>query len=107
MVFQKIPKRLKIGSASYKVRLIDDLVHGKTKLDGLCEFSPKQISVESELHYEECESTLIHEMLHAISHEYDFNLSENTVLALERAIYETFRTNNWRIVVEKRKRTNK
>lgn len=106
IVFKRLPKKLKVRNKVYKVRFVEELDDGK--LAGLCDFEDQEIHVATDFGYNESESTLLHELLHAISHEYGFDLSENKVLSLEEAIYKTFLKNGWKIVVApKRKRTSK
>jgi len=43
------------------------------------------------------ESTLIHELIHAIDFAKDIGLTENQVLKLESGLMNLFRTNGWKI----------
>lgn len=105
MVFKRIPKTLKVKNRTYKVRLFEEIDNGK--LAGLVDFDDKEIHVATDFGYGESESTLIHEMLHAISYEYGFDLSEPKVLALEEAIYKTFLKNGWEITIKTAKKKTK
>lgn len=83
----------------YQIDYLAEVDNGK--LAGVC-FTGKdkliEVSLDSGL--EEAQSTLFHEILHAIAAEYKFDLSENKVLELEKALYETFKKNHWKVQVK-------
>jgi len=105
MVFKKLPKKVVVHSrthqVSYKKRVIKK--DGNLTLAGKTNHAIKKIEVSLNQSDDQIESTLIHEILHAIAHEYEFQLSESMVLKLEQAIYETFSQNAWKIHVGRRK----
>lgn len=104
MVFKKLPRSVKVNKKTYAIRYTDEIEKGK--LAGLCDHIAKKIDVLIE-ERTESESTVIHEILHAISYEYNFDLSENKVLQLETAIYSVFRANGWTINLRKQVRKSK
>lgn len=61
---------------------------GKTMLD------TKHIVLNLDMKPRLATHTYIHELLHAISEEYDVGLSENQVLALEKALYFILKPKN-------------
>lgn len=110
-VFSKLPSAVVIGRHTYTVHLIKDLRDEKTqrKLDGACHYltgkddkpDPKSanhlIEIDAKLSEADKESTLFHEILHAVAHENGFPLSEMRVLNLESGLYEVFKLNGWKI----------
>jgi hypothetical protein len=85
---KNIPGKVKAGPrAEYEVLWGDGFPADteSEKTFGLTRFQPKQIVIYKEQGDKEAVHTFFHELLHAISHEYDVNLTENQVRALERA----------------------
>lgn len=105
MVFKKFPTSVKVNKKTYSIRYKQDIQNGK--LAGLCDHLSKEIDVLLE-ERTESESTVIHEILHAMAYEYKFPLSEEKVLLLEAAIYDVFKQNGWTISIrEQRKKKPK
>lgn len=94
-IFKKLPKKIKVGRHSYSVKYMEEIEEGK--LLGVCYLDDKRIEVAMEKGQREAESTILHEMLHAISEEYDLNLSEKRVIQLEKGLFETLERNGWKI----------
>jgi uncharacterized protein YpuA (DUF1002 family) len=67
---------------------VDESVLGETRFD------PKQIVIKDGQAPKDKVHTYIHELLHAISEEYEVNLTENQVRALERALYYVLKSDN-------------
>jgi Zn-dependent peptidase ImmA (M78 family) len=67
-------------------------------LDGLIIYDDRKIWIKPDLNEEQAESTLIHEILHALAHHNQFPLHEDKVLVLEKALYSFFKSNGWKIV---------
>lgn len=61
---------------------------------GITHLEAKHIVLNLELKAKEAVHTYLHEVLHAISQEYEVNLSEKQVLALEKALYFVLKPNN-------------
>jgi len=76
----------------YEVLYIEDFRGGET----LGEMRPdtKQIVIKSGQSPKNTVVTYIHELLHAISEEYEVQLTETQILKLERAIYYILKENN-------------
>lgn len=88
-----IPHRVQITRKSfyeicYVDSFVDENVLGETRFDR------KQIVIKDDQHPKEKVHTYIHELLHAISAEYEVNLTENQVRALERALYYVLKSDN-------------
>ena len=64
-----------------------------SKTMGHCDQDKKEILLKHDLCKEEMESTLIHEVIHAIDFEGNIKLTEKQTLKLEAGIYEFFRVN--------------
>lgn len=63
------------------------------ELHGICDFEKLQIVINPHQSNTEAHKTLIHEILHAVSNEYDAGLTENQVRALEEGLYKLFKLN--------------
>jgi hypothetical protein len=88
-----IPHRVQVTRKSfyeicYVDSFVDENVLGETRFDR------KQIVIKDGQHPKEKVHTYIHELLHAISAEYDVNLTETQVRALERALYYVLKSDN-------------
>lgn len=74
----------------------DVLRFQSNELDGRCDRFPdgtRQILLADRLSAKELEITLFHELCHAISFEYEVNLTEKQVLKLEKALPALIRLN--------------
>lgn len=96
----KYPIQYRITSKrSYEMLWAQDFKDGKTL--GECLYDPPQIRVKSGENETQTFWTTFHEILHAMSNEYDINLTENQVLALEKSFKAFFRLNgvtfDWRV----------
>jgi len=107
-VWSRLPHHIKIGKKDYPIRYV---LHpnGRKDLLGITVYTndpntdPKHNYIEvavPEPSYDELESTIIHEILHALAAEYKFKLSEKKVLELERALFATLKQNGWQIQVK-------
>ena len=88
-----IPHRVQVTRKSfyeicYVDSFVDENVLGETRFDR------KQIVIKDDQHPKEKVHTYIHELLHAISAEYEVNLTENQVRALEKALYYVLKSDN-------------
>lgn len=88
-----IPHRVQVTRKSfyeicYVDSFVDENVLGETRFDR------KQIVIKDDQHPKEKVHTYIHELLHAISEEYEVNLTETQVRALERALYYVLKSDN-------------
>lgn len=109
-VWSRLPHHVKIGNTDYPIRYV---LHpnGKMNLLGVTVFTKDRTNHDPRWHYievaipeityNEVESTVIHEILHAISREYHFKLPEKQVLELEQGLFATFKQNGWQIQVPK------
>lgn len=89
----KFPATYKVrNKCIYEILQAHNLDEGKTY--GECRPDPRQIVLEEEQPQKEKISTLVHELLHAITNEYDdITLTENEVRILEKALVYGFRKN--------------
>jgi hypothetical protein len=88
-----IPHRVQVSRKSfyeicYVDSFVDESVLGETRFD------PKQIVIKDGQPPKEKVHTYIHELLHAISEEYEVGLTENQVRSLERALYYVLKSDN-------------
>lgn len=80
-----IPHRVRIKNKIwYEVLYISDFKDQKTL--GETRFETKQIVIKTGLSPKMTVSTFFHEVLHAISFEYDVDLTENQVLNIENSV---------------------
>lgn len=89
----RIPHQVQISRKKYmEIAYVQDFKDGKT----LGEMRPdiNQIVIKTDMSPKETVCTYIHELLHAISNEYEVNLTENQVLALEKSLYYIFKPGN-------------
>ena len=81
---RRIPSKVLIGNTIYEVLFIDEFkspsILGETRLED------KQIVLKNGQTPKELVKTYIHECLHAVSEEFDVNLTEQQVLKLEEAL---------------------
>lgn len=62
---------------------------------GLCDFDKRLIFIKSELSDSQVIETFIHELLHAISHEFALKIPHKLIYALEAPILKILRLNKW------------
>jgi len=84
-VKQSIPHRIRLkNKVFYEVLYVDDFKDGKTL--GETRFNEKQIVLLKNLSPKIMVSTFFHELLHAISFEYNVDLTETQVLNFENSV---------------------
>jgi phosphoribosylformylglycinamidine (FGAM) synthase PurS component len=96
MVFKKLPSAVLVKEQSYPITYLTTMPDEY----GCTYYDIPRIEVSLDEGIENTESTVIHEVLHAMAHEYKIKLPESMVLKLEEALYETLRKNKWKIVIE-------
>lgn len=91
---KKIPSAVHVSrKARYEV-VWSDMIGKDENVLGETRFSPKQIVIKNSLSPKEAVHTYIHEVLHAISEEYDVNLTETQVRKLEKALHYILKEGN-------------
>jgi len=85
----KIPKSVKVGAYTYKVKLTS-----KLDSDGLCEDKTLTIWLKKDLHKTDLAITFMHECLHAIEHSYEIFLGEKKIKKLDTYLVSLLRDNN-------------
>ena len=68
--------KLPIGTATYTIRLVENLSHGDRKAYGLTQFNEKLISLDTKQQPLPGLHTLFHEFFHAALHEHGVNVLE-------------------------------
>lgn len=96
MVFSKLPKKAKIKKTTYPISYKKSL----KDCHGISFHYRPRIDISADNSKEDIESTVIHEIIHAIDCRYDLGLSEKKVLLLEAAIYGLFKDNGWKISIK-------
>lgn len=88
-----IPHRVQVArNAFYEILYVDSFVQDDVL--GETRFDRKQIVIKDNQTPKEKVHTYIHELLHAVSEEYDVNLTEPQVQALEKALYYILKSDN-------------
>lgn len=88
-----IPAKVQITKkVHYEIVWTKDFVNGTNLGETRYEFS--QIVLKEDTNNKELIHTYLHELLHAISAEYDADLTEVQVQALEKAVYYILKENN-------------
>jgi len=90
---KRIPHRVQVSRKSYYEicyvdTFVDESVLGETRFD------VKQIVLKDNQPHKEKVHTYLHELLHAISEEYEIGLTETQVRLLEKAVYYTMKPDN-------------
>ena len=86
-----IPKRLYIGHEVYKVKFVKKYKDPRQR--GECDSENKQITILAGMSKRSTITTLIHETLHAIEFECDFDIKHKLIYNLETALYEFYLDN--------------
>lgn len=84
----KIPPKVKVGSRYYEILWAVQL--GEGKHIGETRFDKPQIIISKKLSPKQAVLCFFHEYLHAVSHEYGANLTENQVLATEQSFVSIY-----------------
>lgn len=88
------PKRLKIAGTTYHVEYVPEIMTDDgDELAGDCLGSAQRIRVSTSQGADRQRSTLLHEAVHAIADELNYNWPEELVLQAERMIWMLARDN--------------
>lgn len=99
-IFERLPKSIHIRDHRYKIRIVKK-PRGESstqKLDGIIWYD-EVIEIKESLCPSQIEATILHEMLHGIGYHFGIRLTETMVRSLEKALYNVFKKNGWKIVV--------
>lgn len=88
----KIPKKVKVGGITYKVKRVD-LIHGGTTICGQCDCNRSAIELLNSSKKQQMEITFLHELLHTIFYHCDIEQDEHVVEALAQALYMIIKDN--------------
>ena len=83
---KSIPPAVKIGKHEYRILWITEFPKDCKQLGETAFGDEKQIVINLNQSTKEIVYTLFHEILHAISFEYNTNLTEKQVLAMEKSL---------------------
>jgi len=81
---RRIPSKVVIGNYTYEVLFIDEFKSPSTL--GETRLEDKQIVLKNGQTPKELVKTYLHECLHAVSEEFDVNLTEQQILKMEEAL---------------------
>lgn len=109
-VWSELPRHVKIGKNDYSITYVYRPL-GNENLLGVTVHAKDPKNTDPKIHYiqvaipessfDEVESTVIHEILHAIAAEHHFPLPEKKVLQLEDGLFATLKENGWQINIGK------
>lgn len=85
-IHKSVPASVKIGKHDYRILWITEFPKDCTQLGETAFGDEKQIVINLNQSIKELIYTLYHEILHAISFEYNANLTEKQVLAMEKSL---------------------
>jgi Zn-dependent peptidase ImmA (M78 family) len=91
----RIPDSVKIGPRVFRVEQPQNVVDGADNLWGKCEHSAGVIYVAARLSQDQQAVTLLHEVIHALDHQYDLNLKESQVRRLSYALMSFLKDNSF------------
>lgn len=74
----KMPKKIRIGSTIFDVKIIPNLADGSTRLDGHIVYGPSEIRIESSFGRQRKQIILWHEIIHALLDQSAAELGDNT-----------------------------
>lgn len=90
----KLPNRIRITSRiDYEVLVSNCINDEESFVFGECRHDEKQIVINPDQSKTEALKTLIHEALHAVSFEYDIDLTETQVSRLENGLWKVLKLN--------------
>lgn len=92
--YKLIPSSVKIGKNVYEILWCDEFPKDKKQLGESRFAESKQILISLNQPVKEAVHTYWHELLHTLSFEYDANLSEKQVKALEKGLYFILKRDN-------------
>ncbi len=81
--------KLKIGGHSYEVQFVEGLGISL----GILTKTEDTIKISEELSVSQQESTLLHEILHAVADNFGLDLPEQTISILEGGLYQVLKDN--------------
>lgn len=92
--FSKIPQTVQVSRKGKYEVLWTDLIKEDPNTMGETRFQPKQIVIKTAQSHKESVSTYLHELIHAVSEEYEVGLTEAQVRKLEKAVYYMLKPGN-------------
>lgn len=91
----KIPAKVRIKArVSYEV-LFSDLIQDDYECMGMTDFEKKQIILLNGQNETNLQKTWIHELCHAIAHEYGIEITHKAIYELEDAVLKLLKLNRW------------
>jgi hypothetical protein len=90
----RIPKEVKVGAYTYKVRRLKKVSKEGKECWGLCDHKKFTISLQKDLTGIDLKVTFIHECLHAIEYAYEITLGEKKINKLDNYLVAFFLDNN-------------
>ncbi|NLD46703.1 MAG: hypothetical protein GX660_05820 [Clostridiaceae bacterium] len=88
----KIPEKLKIGAFEWTIVLNPDLMHGRSER-GCCRPKTSQIDIDPGYNITGQEETFVHEMLEAITAQYDITIEHKDLSNLATVLHQVIKDN--------------
>lgn len=88
----KIPKKVKVGGTTYKIKNVD-IISAGTGLNGLCDYDNSVIELLKSHKQQAKEEVFLHELIHALFYHCDLKQDEHTVELLAQALYMVIKDN--------------
>jgi hypothetical protein len=85
------PTKIRVHKAEYSIAFVDQ-IEGRSTL-GLCDFERKIIFIRNRQKSKDTLKTFIHELLHAIEHEFDLTMQHDLIYKLEDPIFQVLYDN--------------
>ena len=92
--YKNIPSSIKIGKHQYEVLWIQEFPNDQHQLGESRFGENKQIIINTNQPIKEAVHTYWHEIIHAISEEYNVNMSEKQVLRFEKSLKDVILSGN-------------
>ena len=90
----KIPSKIKISGIWFTILFRDTAKDEQVENHGYSDFSNCKIVIDSRLHQQEQESTLIHEIIEVINYRNELGMEHKQIMTLENNLYQVLKDNN-------------
>jgi len=79
--------KLKVCSSIYDIEYLNELKDGNENLFGDIEYGFLKIRINKKYHSERQNQAILHEAIHGLNYEYQFNFNEKMIERLSNAFY--------------------
>lgn len=89
----KLPKRLRIGARWYDVEINKPRTDDRNAY-GFIVYAESKIVIDGDVEQQKAEQTLLHEVIHGISHALELGMKEHNVQSLSEMLYLFLKDND-------------